>query len=353
MWKRDDHQVPTPMSGRSTATSWIGPPAEEASGPSVLFFSMDGDVADIYRRHLPVGWRFAALSSPDAEEEKLELLREADALIQLTETPLTPQHLAAAERLRLVQRQGVGLDALDLDAVREHGALVAICPEGTAEAVAEHAVMLMLAAGRFLLDLNRDVTERRTWPKWEYRSRSLSLHGATVGIVGFGRIGRTTTQRLLALGSDVLVHRRDGGGVPGEWPTGRVHPVASLDELFSTVDFMSLHCPLTPETRGLVDARLLGLMQPHAVLVNTARGAVVVEDDLVDALRRGVIRAAGLDCFVEEPPPMDHPLFDLPNVIVTPHVAAGTRAVQITKARAVFANIERVWNGEPPHHLVV
>lgn len=341
------------MSGRPTATSWIGPPPDEASGPSVLFFGMDGDVAEIYRRHLPTGWRFAALSAPNDEDEKLALIREAHALIQLTETPLTPAHLAVAGRLRLVQRQGVGLDALDLAAVRAHGALVAICPDGTAEAVAEHAVLLMLAAGRYLLDLHRGITERGTWPKWEYRSRSLSLHGATVGIVGFGRIGRATTQRLLAFGSDVLVHRRDGEGVPGEWPAGRVRPTASLEELFSTVDFVSLHCPLTPETRGLVDRRLLGLMQPHAVLVNTARGAVVVEDDLVDALRKGVIRAAGLDCFVKEPPPMEHPLFDLPNVIVTPHVAAGTRAVQVMKARAVFANIERVWNGKPPHHLVV
>lgn len=330
------------------AVGWDPP---DGTGPSVLYLSVDGPVADLYREHLPVGWRFAALRSRTDVDEHVAAVREADVIVH-TDTPIAPEALEAAQRLRLVQRPGVGLDALDLPALRARGVRVAVCPTGTPEAVAEHAVMLMLAAGRHLIEMHHDVTERGRWPKWEYRPRSIGLSGATVGIVGFGRIGQAVADRVLAFGSEVLVHRRDGGEVPGRWPDGRVHPVATLEELFSRSDVVTLHCPLVPETRGMVDAALLAHLRPHAVLVNTARGAVVVEDDLVEALRDGRF-SAGIDCFVQEPPPSDHPLFDLPNVVVTPHVGAGTRTAQVVKARAVYANVARLLTGAPLEHEVM
>lgn len=331
---------------------WIGPSAGEAGGPSVLYYSADGAVADIYRAYLPQGWRFAALDDPADEGEKRRKLARADAVIH-TDTPVTREQLSVAGRLRLVQRQGVGVDALDLDAIRDHGATVAICPYGTPEAVAEHAILLMLAAGRHLLRLHEDVTQHGRWPKWNYRAHSVGLTGSTVGIVGFGRIGQAVAERVLSFGSDVLVHRRGGAGIPGTWPQGRVRPVAELDELFFTSDIVSLHCPLTPETRGLVDARRLALMPQHALLVNTARGGLVVQEDLVDALQRGQIRAAGLDCLAVEPPSADDPLLALPNVVVTPHMAAGTRSTQVVKARSIYDNIGRSWAGEPVENRVV
>lgn len=170
--------------------------------------------------------------------------------------------------------------------------------------------------------------------------------------MGFGRIGRAVAQRVLAAGSDVLVHRRDGRPPDGDWAAGRVRPAASLEQLFADADFVTLHCPAVPETRGFVDRRRLGLMKPEAILVNTARGELIVEDDLVAALREKRIGGAGLDVLATEPPPRDHPLFALPNVVLTPHMAAGTRQTQAVKARAVFANIRRVWEGGAPHDQV-
>jgi phosphoglycerate dehydrogenase-like enzyme len=334
-----------------TDTDWEGPTPDAATGPSVLYYSADGAVADIYRGELPDGWRFSALVDPGDEDEKRRKLAVADALIHM-DTPLTREQLAVAGRLELVHRQGVGIDTLDLEALRDHDVALAICPHGTPEAVAEHAVLLMLAAGRHLVRLHEDVSAGR-WPKFDYRARSVSLAGATVGIVGFGRIGQATTERVLAFGSDVLVHRRDGGEVPGSWPEGRVRGCADLDELFATSDIVSLHCPLVPETKGMVDARRLALMKSHALLVNTARGGLVVQEDLVEALRTGVIRAAGLDCLAVEPPPPDEPIFSLSNVVLTPHMAAGTHTTQLIKARAVFANIARAWAGDPIEEQVL
>lgn len=327
-----------------------GPAGAPSDGPAVLFFSAAGPVSAVYRDAVPAGWRFAALTSNDDEHEKVRLVAEADLIIH-TDQPLTRPYLEAATRLQIVHRQGVGVDALDIALLREFGVRVAICPDGTPESVAEHSVMLMLAAGRHLVQLHRDVTERGLWPKWDYRPRSIGLAGSKVGLVGFGRIGQATAERVLAFGSDVLVWRRPDRPLPEAWQ-GRVATTSDLDELFSTCDIVSLHCPLVPETRGLVDGRLLAMMGPHSVIVNTARGAVVVEEDLVAALRAGRPGMAGLDCLTVEPALPDNPLFTMPNVIVTPHMAAGTISTQLVKARAVFANLARGWAGEPLHDEV-
>lgn len=336
---------------RPEAGVWLGPPDREAAGPSVLFFSAAGPVSAVYRDAVPDGWRFAALTSNDDEDEKRRLIADADLVIH-TDQRIERTHLEAASRLRIVHRQGVGVDALDLGLIREFGIRVAICPDGTPEAVAEHAVLLMLAAGRHLVELHRDVTERGLWPKWDYRPRSIGLAGSKVGLIGFGRIGQATAERVLAFGSEVLVWRRDERPLPDGWE-GRVGVTRSLEELFSTCDIVSLHCPLVEETRSLVDGRLLALMGPHSVIVNTARGAVIVEEDLVEALRAGRPGMAGLDCLTVEPAQPDNPLFTMPNVILTPHMAAGTISAQLVKARAVFDNLQRGWSGEPLENEVL
>jgi len=336
------------------AGTWIvreDDPGAGPDGPSVLFFSAAGPVSAVYRDAVPPGWRFAALTSNDDEDEKIRLIAEADLLIH-TDQRIERQHLEAAGRLRIAHRQGVGTDALDLGLLREFGVRLAICPDGTPEAVAEHAVMLMLAAGRHLVELHRDVTERGRWPKWDYRPRSIGLAGSRVGLIGFGRIGQAAAERVLAFGSDVTVWRRDERPLPAGWD-GRVTVTRSLEDLFSTCDIISLHCPLNDDTRGLIDGRLLALMGPHSVIVNTARGAVIVEEDLIEALRAGRPGMAGLDCLTVEPAAPDNPLFSMPNVIVTPHMAAGTISTQLVKARAVFANLRRGWMGEPLENEVL
>lgn len=329
------------------------PPSRDGrAGPNVLLFTKDGDVADVYRAHLPPSWTFAALADPLDEDHKRLLLSEADAVIHMDQ-PITRDHLAAAKRLVLVHRQGVGVDALDLAALREHGVAVAICPEGTPESVAEHAIMLMLAAGRHLVQVHDEVTRQGLWPKWDYRLRSLGLQGARVGIVGFGRIGQAVATRVMAFGSEVLVYRHRAEPLSAEWASAGASLCPSLDDLFAHSDIVTLHCPLNDQTRGMVDDRLLRLMPPHGVLVNTARGGLVVEPDLVSALAEGRLSAAGLDVLSQEPPPADHPLFSLPSVVLTAHSGAGTRSTQHIKAQSVMSNIARMWSGQPLENRVL
>jgi phosphoglycerate dehydrogenase-like enzyme len=148
------------------------------------------------------------------------------------------------------------------------------------------------------------------------------------------------------------VYRRSGGPLGEEWAGLPVRPAEDLDQVFAESDVVSLHCPLVPENRGMVDARRLALMRDHAIFVNTARGGLVVEADLVEALRAGRPAAAGLDVFEQEPVAPDNPLFALPNVVVTPHCGAGTRSTAALKAQAVIDNVARFFAGEPVHDRI-
>ena len=320
------------------------------SAHTILLFTEAGPAADIYRQLLPSGWVLESLDSRGDEAEKLDRLSRADVVIS-ADVPLSPSHLDAAGRLKLIQRQGVGFDAVDLDAAEERGIAVCLCPVGTPEAVAEHTILLMLAVGRFLVALDAEVTAGR-WPKWDYRGRSMGLAGTRIGIVGFGRIGQAVTERLLAFGARPLIAQRPERTLDATWTDRGVEAVADVDEAFRRSDIVSLHCPLTDETAGMVDRRRLELMPAHAFLINTGRGALVVEDDLVEHLRSERIAGAGLDVTVEEPPPPDHPLRALSNVLLTPHLAAGTRRTQETKAHAVFDNAVAVMNGTEPRFRI-
>jgi phosphoglycerate dehydrogenase-like enzyme len=323
------------------------PAAADERGPRILFWGPEGPNVALYRERLPEGWQLSALEHRDDEAGKLRHLADADVVVHTDNTPITREHVEVAPHLRLVHRQGVGLDAVDLDLLREHSLALAVCSTGTGPVVAEHAVMLMMAAGRHLIRLHDETAVQGGWPKWTYRTVSTGLHGSTVGLVGFGRIGQAVARAVLAFGSDVLVHRRSGAALGEEWAGLPVRGTDDLDELFAASDLVSLHCPLLPENRGMVDARRLALMRKHSVFVNTARGGLVVEADLVEALRAGRPAAAGLDVFEQEPVSRDNPLFSLPNVVVTPHCGAGTRQTAALKAQSVLDNIARFWSGQP------
>ncbi len=253
--------------------------------------------------------------------------------------------LAAADGLRVVARYGVGVDNVDLAAAVARGIVVTNTPGANARSVAELTVALLLLLARPVL---RAAAETRAggWP----RLPGLSLAGKTVGLVGFGAIGRQTA-RLLAgfdcrlLAYDPLLNEATAAALGVR--------AAGLDELLATSDFVSLHAPVTPATRGMVDAAFMARMKPGAALVNTARGELVDEAALLDALANGRLRGAALDAFAAEPPGGDNPLLALPNVIATPHMGAHTDGATTVMGRMALADCLAVLRGEEPRYRVV
>jgi glyoxylate reductase len=185
---------------------------------------------------------------------------------------------------------------------------------------------------------------------WSMRSRSIELAGKTVGLIGFGRIGREVAKRARAFDTTIIYHDLVRAPATVEAELGATY--VSRDDLLRRADVVSLHAPLTAETRGMIGERELRLMRSDAVLINTARGALIDEHALARALAKEWIAGAGLDVFAQEPPSTDNPLLAFPNVVLTPHVAAGTRDAYRTKMQAVFSNMQRVARGEAPLHQV-
>ena len=267
-----------------------------------------------------------------------------EAVVLRGSKPFTARVLAAAQGLKIIAKNGAGIDSVDLAEAARRGIAVAVAAGANADAVAEHAIALMLALVRDLrrldLKLRQGGWEGTAWLGRDFR-------GATVGIVGYGSIGRSAARLAAALGARVVVLRRTGDADGFEVET-------DLDALLARVDILSLHCPLTERTRHLIGRRELALMKPGALLVNTARGPVVDEAALVDALRSGHLGGAGLDTFEVEPIAADNPLLGLDNVIVTPHVAGVTRDAALRVATMTARNVVDCLAGRPlpPGHLV-
>jgi D-3-phosphoglycerate dehydrogenase len=248
-----------------------------------------------------------------------ERLAEADAVI-VRGTPIGQKELDAAPRLRFVCRHGVGYDSIDVPALTRRGVLLGVTPDANADSVAEHAMMLMLALARQLVHFNASV--RRG--EWRVRGASptFDVGGRTVLVVGFGRIGGRVARLCAAFRLKVLVH---DPYVPANTIRGAGHvPVRDLREGLAAADIVTLHCPSNDRTRNMVDAGFLAAMKPGAVLVNTARGTLVEEAALEAALRSGHLAGAALDVLHTEPMTEPVPLLALPNLLLTPHVAAST-----------------------------
>jgi phosphoglycerate dehydrogenase-like enzyme len=319
------------------------------SQPSLVLYGepIPADLRAIAEEVLPPGLRLRVVESR-SRAELLDSVGDADFLLVAT-AHVDGAVLAAAPRLRLVQHQGVGYDNIDLAACRAAGVPVALTPEGTTIGVAEHTLLLILAVFKQLCVVDAAVRAGR-WPVWELRSRSFELAGKTLGLVGFGRIGREVAKRARAFDAGIVYY--DPVPAPAEVEAEFGVTSLPLDHLLQQSDVVSLHLPLTPATRGLIGERELGLMRPTGMLINTARGPLVDEPALAAALATGRIAGAGLDVFVEEPPAPESPLLSLPNAVLTPHIAAGTRDAYATKLRAAFANMARVARGEAPLHEV-
>jgi phosphoglycerate dehydrogenase-like enzyme len=268
-----------------------------------------------------------------------ERLPEAEALLVRGDADVTAADLAAATKLRVIGRSGVGVDRVDVEAARARGIPVVVTPGANARAVAEGALTLALALLKRLPELGAAVVSR----DWDARDRLevRDAAGATLGIVGFGRIGRELAELGRGLGMHVLAHD----------PLVE-DAITPLDALFENADVVSLHAPLTPETRGLVGPELLARAKPGLVLVNTARGGLVTSlDDLLAALESGRLGGVGLDVFDEEPPDPTHPLFAHPRVLATPHALGQTIRAREDVFRAMAEGVAAALRGERPEHV--
>ena len=257
---------------------------------------------------------------------------------------------AAGNRLKLVQLMSVGYDRFNLDGAREAKLPVSVNGGANAIAVAEHAIMMMLATLKRVHALDEAVRKGGWRSASTGAERVYELWHSTVGVVGMGRIGQEVTKRLA--GWDATIVYYDPFRLPPERERELGVRYVELDELLRTSDVVTVHVPLNAQTRHLIDAESLSIMKSTAVLVNTARGGLVDEDALVTALREGRIMGAGLDVLSQEPPPADHPIFELSNVVLTPHTAGPTWQSFPRRFENCFANIARVQQGEKPLWVV-
>ena len=282
---------------------------------------------------------------PDADDALLmRTLPETEVLWHVLK-PCTAAMIEAAPRLRLIQKIGVGVNTIDLDAARARGIPVCNLPGTNARAVAELTLALMFSALRRLPQFDASL-RAGTWSDPMLQDGLGELGGRTVGLVGYGAIPRLLAPVLIALGCRVIYTARSPRkDALGAWRT--------LDALLAEADVISLHLPLVAETTALIDAAALSRMKPGAVLINTARGGLVDQPALVEALRTGRLAAAGLDVFAQEPPDFSDPLFGLPNVVLAPHIAWLTTGTFDRSFSLAAENCRRLQSGEPLLHRVV
>lgn len=272
--------------------------------------------------------------------QKLERTK-ADALIVRT-GKITREVIEASPHLRVIAKHGIGVDNIDVDAASAAKIPVLIAASANYESVAEHALGLMLCLAKDIPRLDQRVREGH-WDKTSYRG--VELFKKTLGLVGFGRIGRRVQELVVPLQMKVLVY--DPFVDSPRIPPG-VLGVEKLEDLLSSADIVSLHCPLTPQTRHLIGPRELGMMKKSAWLINTARGEVVDEEALVAALRAGVIDGAGLDTLRKEPPEDFNALASAGRVVLTPHVASGTEEAYTRMGLEAAQNVLVVLDGKKP-----
>ena len=275
-----------------------------------------------------------------------ELLPSAEVLWHVLK-PVTATHIETATNLRLIQKIGVGVNTIDLDAARKHGIAVCNMPGTNSRAVAEMTLGLMLAVLRKLTLFDNRLRAKGEW-RWPtpWQDELGEINGRTIGFVGFGAIPRVLAPILEALGAKIVYTSRS----PKD---DAPFPNVSKQELLQTADIVSLHIPETPETRNWLNADAIKAMKPGAILINTARGSLVDEAALIAALKERRLAGAGLDVFVTEPVGVDNPLLALDNVIVVPHIAWLTRETLTRSIAAAAENVLRLKAGTPLENRVI
>jgi glyoxylate reductase len=276
--------------------------------------------------------------TPPTPEELAQGAADAEGLLSMLVDRIDGQLLDRCPKLRAIANYAVGYDNIDLDAARVRGIAVGNTPDVLTDATADLAFALLLAAARSLTEAAASVS-RGEWLTWEpEKYLGYDVHGATLGIIGMGRIGRAVAKRAAGFEMEVIHTGRDG--VP-------------LLELLARADFVSIHCPLTPATRHLIDSAALREMKSTAILINTARGPIVDQQALYEALVKGTIGGAALDVTDPEPPPLDDPLLAAPNLIIVPHIGSATHSARAQMATLAVDNLLAALDGRPMPHQVV
>jgi len=266
------------------------------------------------------------------QEELLGIIKNYDALVIRSSTKVTEEVIEAAHRLRVIGRAGIGLDNVDIAAASKRGIVVMNTPDGNVITTAEHAVAMLMALSRNIPQAAASMRAHQ-WDKKRFRGKE--LFNKTLGVIGIGRIGRIVADRARGMKMNIVAY---DPYIPAETIEKMgVEPV-SLDELLARSDCITVHTPFTPETRNLINRDYFAKMRRGVLLVNCARGGIVNEHDLYEALKEGIVAGAALDVFEKEPPG-DHPLLDLDNVIATPHLGASTDEAQENVAVAVASQI--------------
>lgn len=282
---------------------------------------------------------------PDNDQAAFDLhIRDAEAILLSTAYKMTREVIQSAEKLKVISRTGVGVDNVDVPAATEKGILVLNTPQANSISVAEHTVALIAAISKQLIMY--DDALRKGDFKIRRLNKSVDLDGKTLGLIGCGRIGRFVAEKcsaafnMRAIGYDPYIKELDG-----------IMLFQNAEEVFKRADYISLHIPLTEETRNFVGEKLLSLMKPTSYIINTARGGIIDEYALADKLKNGEIAGAALDVFESEPPSADNPLLDLKNAILTPHSAALTKECSSRVAYEAARGISDYLRGKTPEFI--
>ena len=281
-----------------------------------------------------------------SEEEIIALTRGADAVLNCY-AKMTARVIESLDRCKIIARYGIGVDNVDLPAATRAGILVTNVPDYCVDEVSDHALALLLALARQIVAADRAV-KGGVWNVVPHAG-ILRLRGQTLGLLGFGKIARLLASKTQALGMKVLAYDPyvDSAAIERQGVEA-----ASLDRLLVEADVISIHVPLSPETRNLIGQRELARMKPTAFLINTSRGGIVDEEALAETLKAGRIGGAALDVLSAEPPSADHPLRHAPNVILTPHLAFYSRESVVELQTKAAEEVARALKGEPPRSPV-
>lgn len=287
------------------------------------------------------------VAEDDSEETILQLAADAD-LIFTCYAPITERIIDSAKKLRGIIKYGVGLDSIDLAAAARRGIPVVHCPDYGTEAVADHSFALLIALARRLTDVDRDMRrEGWLWPEMGYMASD--LHKKTLGLIGLGRIGKAMARR--ATGFEMRILASDPYIDPAAFSLPGLE-YTDFDRVIAEADYLSMHCILTDETRAIINRAVMERMKDNALLVNTARGALIDEEDLLWALRENIIGGAALDVFTDEPLTKEHPLISLANVILTPHFAFYSREAYARLERECYEAARDLLAGKLPRNTV-
>ena len=279
------------------------------------------------------------------DDDFIEALTQADAVLCGNDLQVNEDLFDLAPKVKVIAKLGAGLDTVDIDAASRHNAIVFHTPGANNQAVADHTFALILSLARRIPYCDQSLREKR----WEHtKIMGVEIWQKTMGIIGLGAIGRCVALRAKGFQMKVVAYDPYW---PAEFADQEGIEQMPLDELLKVADVVTIHVPLTPENKGLINARAFKLMKPTALLINAARGAIVAESDLYQALRNGEIGGAGLDVFAQEPP-TESPLLELDNVVLSPHTAAFTHEAMDNMSMGIVDQLIDYYRGERPAHLV-